>query len=228
MNIYLSSEMALLLETIIAETKGLEFSGFGYAKWDKDVLAMYDFVLLNVGSSTYTEISGEQMAKLADREDAKNLHIWVHRHPVGDGIPGYQNWSSTDEDTIWHAPLGSDPVMMKWAAAIVRTPRGWVGRIDDIARHITLHVDVLPHVSQELFDQVRTLQKKANDELYRLPRDAHFVPLGAESYDASDIIWDEPDYTQESFYEAADALNDATSRARRKAKSRKDPWWKIW
>jgi hypothetical protein len=225
MNIRFSDEMALLLETIVAETKGSEFSGFGYAKWDGDVLTMYDFVLLNVGSSTYTEISGEQVMKLASREDARNLHIWVHRHPVGDGIPGYQNWSHTDENTIWQAPLGMDPAMVKWAAAIVRTPRGWVGRIDDIKNHTTLHVEVLPHISQEIFDKVHDMQKKVNDELWANYKPAKYYPTSLPLDAESDIEW--PDEVQYSYLD--DKLDDATARSRRKAKKSKDqPWWRIW
>jgi hypothetical protein len=227
MNIRFSDEMALLLETIVAETKGLEFSGFGYAKWEEGALTMYDFVLLNVGSSTYTEIGGEQVMKLASREDAKNLHIWVHRHPVGNGIPGYQNWSTTDENTIWQAPLGMDPAMVKWTASVVRTPMGWVGRIDDIGKHITEHVEVMPHITREMFDQVHALQKKANDEMMALYKpypsysQALRTPLDAES----DIEW--PDEVQYSYLD--DELDDATAKSRRKAKKSKDqPWWRIW
>jgi hypothetical protein len=64
------------------------------------------------------------------------------RHPLGTGVPGLHNWSGTDEHTIQVEPLGSPAALVGWSCSIVRTPKGWVGRIDNYKTGQTKHVPV--------------------------------------------------------------------------------------
>ena len=106
-----------------------EFSGLGWGRREKrgkdNVLVIYRIVFLDVGSYGYTQINitPEQIAQWSAEPDYENLKLWFHRHPIS-------NWSGRDEQTARLEPMGSVPEMMEWAAAIVRTPRGWIGRID--------------------------------------------------------------------------------------------------
>lgn len=147
MQIIVEPDVAFDLETIVASTRN-EFSGIGFCYKDGDDLVIYDFVQLADGTYAYTEIQPEQIAELAKRDDARNARVWTHRHPCGNGIPGRHNWSSTDEQTIQEAPLGGDPNILGWSASIVRTPLGWVGRIDNHIQKTTVHVEVV----SDLFD----------------------------------------------------------------------------
>jgi hypothetical protein len=140
--IILKPEVAINLEALAVQVNGMEFSGFGFCTREKDTLVVYDFVLMNVGSWGYTEIAPEKILEMGKREDARNARVWVHRHPVGNGIPGPWNWSGTDEQTIRETPLGGIPELIQWSASIVRTPAGWVGRIDNHIQKTTVHVSV--------------------------------------------------------------------------------------
>ncbi len=68
--------------------------------------AVYDVVLLNVGSPGFTEIQSEDILPILDRNDAQNMKLWFHRHPIGNNIPGPHNWSAMDNQTIEEEPLG--------------------------------------------------------------------------------------------------------------------------
>jgi hypothetical protein len=157
MKIYLEPEVAVTLEAIVAGSRNLEFSGFGFARIDGGYLRVYDFILLHIGSYALTEISGEKMAELINHSDAANMKVWVHRHPMGNGLPGPWNWSGTDNATIENSPLGGIPELVKWSASIVRTPLGWVGRIDNHITKKTAHVPVEPAVKRAVFDQIESL-----------------------------------------------------------------------
>lgn len=144
MKIQLSDHVALNLMTIANITEGLEFSGFGYVEVKDDTIMVYDVVILDIGNEVFTEIAPSNLISLMDRSDARNLKLWIHRHPLGNGIPGKRNWSSTDERTIVETPLGGHPDLVKWSCSIVLTPRGWVGRIDNHVKNITQHIEVVP------------------------------------------------------------------------------------
>ncbi|MGD0002834.1 MAG: hypothetical protein ABSE06_01250 [Anaerolineaceae bacterium] len=159
--IILNEDVAIKLLGYTTATH-LEFSGFGFCNVIGEDIIVYDFVLLHVGSPGYTEIPPQKVLALLDRPDAKNMKVWLHRHPVGNGIPGPHNWSGTDEHTCTKEPLGGVPEMVKWSVAVVITPRGWVGRIDNHLTHKTLHLPVLPAVKPfhteigELLPKVQT------------------------------------------------------------------------
>ena len=121
-----------------------EFSGFGFCTHTKDTVEIYDFVLLDVGSEVFTEIPPEVILPLMDRSDAPNMKVWAHAHPLGTGIPGWENWSGTDNATIRDTPLGGIPELVKWSCSVVLTPHGWVGRVDNYLTHKTIHCEVEP------------------------------------------------------------------------------------
>ena len=75
MNITLSKAVYGKLLACQISTKGKEFSGFGFAKMHKSSLFVYDFVLLALGSETYTEINPRSILALMDRPDAKSASV---------------------------------------------------------------------------------------------------------------------------------------------------------
>lgn len=145
MKIKLSLDVMLRLLAYAAATPD-EFSGFGFCNRDGNDIFVYDFVLLNKGSYTFTEIPPAKILPLMDREDRANMKVWLHRHPMGNGIPGPHNWSGTDETTILREPLGSTPQAVNWSISIVLTPGGFVGRIDNYVKGIVQHLEVEPNV----------------------------------------------------------------------------------
>ena len=152
MNITLSKAVYGKLLACQISTKGKEFSGFGFAKMHKSSLFVYDFVLLALGSETYTEINPRSILALMDRPDAKNMKVWHHSHPMGDGVPGRHCWSWMDDTTIRDNPLGGFPAAVKWSASVVLTPGGFVGRIDNHLTGKTKHLSVTPNVGQYYSD----------------------------------------------------------------------------
>ena len=157
MNITLAPEVAIKLETITVYSQRQEYSGFGWARKDGDGLYVYDIILLHVGSEGLTIIPGEQVMELTKREDASNMRVWFHRHPLGNRTPGWHNWSGTDNQTIAETPLGGIPEIVKWSASIVRTPQGWVGRIDNHITRNTVHVNVLGQAPLEIVNETTRL-----------------------------------------------------------------------
>ncbi len=145
MKIKLSLDVMLRLLAYAAATPD-EYSGFGFCNRDGSDIFVYDFVLLNKGSFTFTEIPPAKILPLMDREDRANMKVWIHRHPMGNGIPGPHNWSGTDETTILREPMGSTPSAVNWSVSIVLTPCGFVGRIDNYVKGITQHLEVEPNV----------------------------------------------------------------------------------
>ena len=130
-----------------------EFSGFGFVKLEKDIIRVYDFILLDVGSEVFTEIPTKKLLELMEHPHAQDMKCWVHAHPVGDGKPGRHNWSGTDENTIQTNPLGGLPELVKWSVSMVLTPRGWVGRIDNYISKKTIHLAVEPQ-APEAYDML--------------------------------------------------------------------------
>lgn len=135
-----------LVETVVGKR---EFSGYGYVNVKKvkgeTLFEVYDIVLLDVGTSGWTEFDSRKILDLLNREDAHKMKLWFHRHPVGNGVPGAHNWSGTDQNTCTNEPLGSvNPDQVKWALAAVLTPGGWVGRVDRFknGKCTTKHLEV--------------------------------------------------------------------------------------
>jgi len=161
MFIRLTPEVLLQLETIGSQTRGVEFSGLGWVTPIEDGILCDKIKLMHVGSETFTEIPSQDIMRLWEDEESNRIRLWFHRHPMGSNIPGPGNWSGIDNTTIRETPLGGIPELVKWSASIVRTPRGWVGRIDryDIEDDYTVHVGVAPNVDLQLIQTA--------DELYR-------------------------------------------------------------
>jgi hypothetical protein len=164
MHIEFSPEVALLLETLAVQSDGMEFSGLGFVELRREagVFYVYDFVPLDVGSAGWTEIPSGKLLPLYERKDVGNLKIWIHRHPVGNGIPGRHNWSGTDERTCRFEPLGVPYGMQDsvgWALAAVRTPLGWVGRYDTYGpKGKAAHIPVVPSLGQDIGAWVNQLK----------------------------------------------------------------------
>ena len=183
MKIILKPEVAINLEALAVQVRGMEFSGFGFCTREKDALVVYDFVLMHVGSWGYTEIDPQKIIKLGKREDAHNARVWVHRHPVGNGIPGPWNWSGTDENSIQTMPLGGIPEIIQWSASIVRTPAGWVGRIDNHIQKTTVHVPVEGQAAGWVFEVEMPRR-------FTPPEDA---PDWGDEYEEDDQIFEDKD-----------------------------------
>jgi len=160
MKLRMTANVALQLETAVKETNGLEFSGLGFVQKENDGLCIYDVEIMHVGSEVYTEIDPEKIFPLMDREDNENLRVWFHRHPVGNGRPGPHNWSGMDEATIQTTPMGGIPELVKWSVSIVRTPGGWVGRIDNHLTKETLHTEVHPMLPEGFIPKIVAMKPK--------------------------------------------------------------------
>lgn len=157
MKILVNPQIMMELEAIGAQTRGQEFSGFGYGEMVGDVFRVDDYILLHVGSETLTDIDTRQIYELIQRPDEKRRRLWFHRHPVGNGVPGPHNWSGMDENTIQTNPLGGIPEMVKWSCSMVRTPLGWVGRADNHITKQTRHVEVEPQAPVKILQQASDL-----------------------------------------------------------------------
>ncbi|RPJ36199.1 MAG: hypothetical protein EHM35_08545 [Planctomycetaceae bacterium] len=236
MKIVLLPEVAMALETAVSQTRGKEFSGFGFAIVEGNAVMVYDYAILNVGSEGYTEIPAEEILKLSEREDAENLRVWFHRHPIGNGQPGEHNWSGLDRETITTAPFGSIPELVKWSASIVRTPRGWVGRIDNHINKTVAHVEVEPKVPVEVFNTIDRLSTERMEKLVeRLKReygpavvrypmtDQEYSQLFMNGFDlegerAEEMLFPDEDLVEadlEDEWQDEYLEGDATSRSRR-------------
>lgn len=165
----MTGKVALRLETATKETRGLEFSGLGFVKKEKGGLCIYDAVVLHVGSEGYTEIDPQKIMPLLDREDARNIKCWFHRHPLGNGVPGADQWSGLDEQTIQESPLGGIPKLVGWSVSIVRTPLGWVGRVDNHKERTTVHVPVYPSLPDNFIEEIRAMMPEKKKGLHAVP-----------------------------------------------------------
>lgn len=155
MKIIIKPEVMYRLMAYAAITRD-EYSGFGFCERQEGNIIVYDFVLLDVGDPVYTEIDPARVLPLLSRPDRKNMKVWLHRHPVGNGIPGPHNWSGRDELTIQREPLGSTREAANWSVSIVLTPGGFVGRVDNYVKGITQHLEVEPN-TRSLVEEVREL-----------------------------------------------------------------------
>jgi hypothetical protein len=217
MKIILKPEVALVLEAIVGLAGYQEFSGFGFVNKVNEHLEVYEFVLLDVGSAGYSEIGTADMIKLMERPDVANCKLWVHKHGMGNGIPGPQNWSLTDNETIEKSPLGGVPQLVGWSASIVRTPKGWVGRVDNHITKKTVHVGVEPAIPLAVFQQVsdlkisylRKLMQKVEEKqksIWDEAMDAELMQvelpltyLDEEIIDDDEFLYDEEEHDDESW-----------------------------
>lgn len=166
MHIRIENQVLIQLQTVGILNRGAEFSGFGWCRIEGKEIVIYDFVLLDLGSETFTEIPPEIIMPLLDRPDRQNMKAWLHAHPVGNGVPGPHNWSGTDEHTCTKEPMGGSPESVGWSVALVRTPGGWVGRIENHISRQTKHLEVFPKLDQIYLAVAQVRQRK--DEQRRL------------------------------------------------------------
>jgi len=149
------------LETACNQAERLEVSGYGFIRQEGDTLVVYDACVLDVGSWGETNIDpkdpevAEKLLDLLEREDAANLKLWWHRHPI-------LGWSSTDEYACRVTPMGGDPKHVRWSAAVVRTPHGWIGRIDNHLTDKTAHVPVVTGAEDVVADTDGLRVKKSS------------------------------------------------------------------
>lgn len=132
-----------------------EYSGIGWIEPhnDLDGFYLYDWRLLDVGGPTSTIITPNDTA--INWPNKKNLKVWIHTHPMGDGKPGLHNWSTIDEHAIRNTPLGTIPLLAEWSVSLVRTPGGWVARMDTYnTAKPTTHMRVLPASTNNLIQRV--------------------------------------------------------------------------
>jgi hypothetical protein len=195
MQIEFSPEVALQLEAITVQTKGMEFSGFGFVDIQGDIFYVYEFVLLDIGSTGWTEIPAEKLVPLYDRPDSKRMKLWLHRHPVGNGVPGRHNWSDTDERTCRLEPLGVPLGMqdsVRWSLAAVRTPGGWVGRYDTYGKNgQTVHIPVVPAMAQEVSGLISDIKEEKRRAKFQKVRElTPFVKWEGDGWEG----WQEDDY----------------------------------
>ena len=172
MRLTLSPLVAIELETIANQTRGHEFSGIGRLSKNGDSLVVEDVVLLDVGSKGLTEINANDLYEVSQMEG--DWRVWFHRHPVGNGKPGKHNWSFNDETTIQTSPLGGIPQAIKWSVSIVRTPHGWVGRVDNHISGKTVHLPVEGQGPERAFKRAEKLLEEYEVREYkqraRLPK----------------------------------------------------------
>jgi hypothetical protein len=155
--IKLSRHAELQLTAWNIATNGKEFSGLGLIEKEGDVFHVVDVFLMGVGSEMYTEFNSERQRALGNDP---RLKLWFHKHPIGSGNPGDPgNWSGTDEHTATQEPMGVHPELVQWSVAIVRTPGGWVGRIDiHVPKPRTFHCAVEPRFpTPETVEEATTL-----------------------------------------------------------------------
>jgi hypothetical protein len=189
MKIVVDPLVMVKLENYVNQTHGKEFSGFGFVELDPGHQAfhVYDAVVLDVGSEGLTEIPSRKILGLMQRPDARQMKLWFHRHPLGRGIPGPDNWSSIDDDTCRNKPFGGVPDMVKWSISMVRTPYGWVGRYDTYGPNgATVHIPVEPCFALEAALNIEKIKEEK-------PRRERFQ---SEAFDAEsdwleeDELWD--------------------------------------
>jgi len=197
MQIEFAPDVALLLETITVQTKGMEFSSFGFVEIKGDTFYVYEFVLMDVGSTGWTEIPAEKMVPLYERPDAKRMKLWIHRHPPGNGIPGPHNWSGTDNNTCRYEPLGVPHGMqdtVKWSLAAVRTPGGWVGRYDTYGPNgKTMHIPVVPSLAMGVDGLIFAIQEEKRRAKFQTVRQLTPFVRWEDSGDPGWEEWDEED-----------------------------------
>jgi hypothetical protein len=181
MKIVVTPECMSRLMAVSNMTQPDEWSGLGFSRNEGGNIVLYDFVPLDVGSFAYTEIPTPKLLELMKRPDYGNMKGWLHRHPMGSGTPGPFNWSGTDTNTIYTAPLGGLPELVGWSWSMVLTPSGWVGRIDNHLKKTCVHLEVEPSFA-DLYTEIHLI--KANKR--------HAQAVNQEAWDANNQdLWDE-------------------------------------
>jgi len=199
-----------------------EFSGNGFCELDKDqnIIFVYDFVPLHIGTWATTEIPHERVLPLMHREDKANMLVWLHKHPCGNGIPGMHNWSSTDNNNIFNTPMGSTPDNIDFMVSIVMTPEGLVGRIDKYrdGKVITKHLEVSPNIQSHKAEFRALLPAPVTKPLYRYP-DGVAQELGL--FPEDDEIWNETVWDEEDFDAYIDQMEAEVTAAEEKYQEEK-------
>ena len=79
MKIVLDPLVMLKLETYASQTRN-EFSGFGFVDLDREhqIFHVYDVVILDVGTYTWTEIPSRKILEVMHRPDARKMKLWLH------------------------------------------------------------------------------------------------------------------------------------------------------
>jgi len=180
MKIIIPDRLMVRLESWCTTAKGREVSGLGTIAVEEGDFVVTDVFLLDAGSEVLTTIPPERIAELYNSGvDPSALKLWWHRHPVGDGVPGQQNWSGIDETTIKDQPLGSPPEQVKWSLSIVRTPYGWVGRVDHYIKKQTVHLEVEQPLTPEGHKRIYTYLQAASVTNRQLSPKKH-VPMATQ------------------------------------------------
>lgn|GEM_PF-1919900 len=168
MKILLSTEVLLKLESWCTTAGNKEVSGLGTVRYEQGNIVVEAVWLLDAGTEGLTDIPPERIAALnAQGVDITKLKLWWHRHPVGNGLPGPHNWSGIDEGTIVNTPLGSSPELVKWSVSIVRTPYGWVGRVDHYTKERTVHCEVQQPFTATEHEVIRKMLMAQQSASYR-------------------------------------------------------------
>jgi hypothetical protein len=176
----MSYQIALLLETWCTTAGTKEISGVGTVEKTDEGFKITSVYLCAGGSEALTQIEPSHIMEVVQQGVAPSaIKLWWHRHPVGDGKPGPHCWSGTDEGTIQNSPLGSSPALVEWSISIVRTPLGWVGRVDNHKNGKAVHVEV----KQILPPKEHQYVKKLIVDSYQHPRSY----IGALYNEHSDI-----------------------------------------
>jgi hypothetical protein len=179
--IILTPDVFLRLAIIEELTEGREFSGYGFIEIEENDgvpdFRVYDIELLDVGTQGFTEFGSSAILQVMKREDANNMKLWFHKHPLGNGKPGAHNWSKIDNDTCTNQPLGCpDPDRVRWALAMVLTPGGWVGRVDRFAgrkcrsQHIQVDVELdwdIANQAQQLLAAQKAIEQSEDFEAHQ-------------------------------------------------------------
>lgn len=204
----------LKLETWCASAGGKEVSGIGTMKYEKGKFLVQEVFLCAGGSEVFTQIEPEHIMEVVKQGiDPSLIKLWWHRHPVGNGLPGPHCWSGTDQNTIVTAPLGSSPALVEWSVSIVRTPYGWVGRMDDYRKEHTLHCKV-----SQIFEPVEHAHlKKVITE--RTRQAGGYAGQGAGDVSGVGTL---PEKKQGRLWSAKEEVEDWLHRRRRPGRNPKD------
>jgi hypothetical protein len=150
--ISIPQDTLLILETMCATAQAWELAGFATVDYRKPLFVVRYAFLLSAGDPQNP--SSDSIASIASHVGGEaNLRVWWHRHSIGDGRPGPHNWSASDEEFIARPPI---PSLNQWLISVVRTPLGWVGRLDDYRSKVTIHMPVIQLMEPKLHRLVYT------------------------------------------------------------------------
>jgi hypothetical protein len=181
-------------------TKGREFSGLGLIEKFGEVFWVMDVDLLGVGSTGFTEFSPERAHTLPLDPRRK---LWFHKHPIS-------GWSGQDEYTATKEPLGGPPQLVKWSVAIVRTPNGWIGRVDIHAPQAqTFHCPVEPNLPapEVIVDAQKLITPELDEYIDVLLKEFYATRPGGDRMKEGDhrvASWRESDFDVYDYSDAAE------------------------